>query len=385
MPPPDSLGVTYGRVELPTRLSVGASLRTNIFGFWPGVGPYSRIRHRLEPSLSYKYSPAPTVTDLQRRAFGTAYDDALREANEIRLEFNQTFEAKPVPREAPAGGEAAGAAEDSVAGAFGETPPRRLSQTQPITLLAINSSVLAYDFVRVREGKYGLTTTDMNHSIRSDLVRGLTLSIGHDLFRIEPGGEGARELRSFSPRLRNVDARFSLSSESWPFRLLRRGDEAEALEEGADKSGEAAADSLAADDQSDFSGSIIPGNRGRARSEYRGNQAVGTWRGVFGYSLFRLPAGSAGMGNSMLRVGLAFQPTENWNVSWNTNYSFTNKEFADHYLSLTRDLHRWRASFNFSRTQFGSFAFRFNVQLLDNPDIKVDYDQRSQAPPTQYR
>jgi hypothetical protein len=87
----------------------------------------------------------------------------------------------------------------------------------------------------------------------------------------------------------------------------------------------------------------------------------------------------------MLGASLSFQPTENWNVSWQTRYSFTTHEFSNHTLALTRDLHRWRASFLFSRTQMGSFTFRFNVQLLDNPDIKVDYDQRSQAPPTQYR
>jgi hypothetical protein len=93
----------------------------------------------------------------------------------------------------------------------------------------------------------------------------------------------------------------------------------------------------------------------------------------------------AGEENQMITADITFQPTENWNVSWRTGYSFTRREFSDHTLSLTRDLHRWRAGFNFVRTQYGSFAFHFNVQLLDNPDIKVDYDQRSLPPPTQFR
>jgi hypothetical protein len=34
----------------PTRMDFGAGLRTEIFGFWPGIGPFERFRHRLSPS-----------------------------------------------------------------------------------------------------------------------------------------------------------------------------------------------------------------------------------------------------------------------------------------------------------------------------------------------
>lgn len=374
---PDSLGV-HGQVAEPVRLDMGASLRTNVFGFWPGVGPYSRIRHRLEPSLAYTYSPAPEVTDLQRRAFGTRYDDALRERNQVTLNLSQTFEAKP---KEPEGG-AEVVAEDTVSGPFGEVPPRRLRQAQPITLVAISSSAVMYDFVRAREGEYGFTTEQMTHGIRSDLVKGLSLSVGHDLFKKGADGDGER---SFSPRLRTVSAQFSLNSESWPFRLFHRGGGAgeEELAQGRDAS---AADSVDFGDQGDIAGSIMPGQGRSSLYQMHGrNQAVGTWRSDFNYSLTRPPAGVEGEANQMLTASLSFQPTENWNVSWRTGYSFTLHEFSDHVLALTRDLHRWQAGFFFSRTQFGAFTFRFNVRLLDNPDIKVDYDQRSPVPPPQYR
>jgi hypothetical protein len=376
---PDSLGV-HGQVAEPVRLNVGASLRTNVFGFWPGVGPYSRIRHRLEPSLSYTYSPTPTVTDLQRRAFGTGYD-ALRETNQVTLNLTQTFEAKPKAGESTA----AAVVEDTVSGAFGEAPPRRTRQTQPVTLLAVSSSAVMYDFARAREGEYGFTTDQMTHQVRSDLVKGLSLSVGHDLFprqQVTGGGQGER---SFAPRLRSVNAQFSLSSESWPFRLFRRDGGAEG-EGGMPGEEMAAADSLELGDQGDIARSIMPGRRGDGLYQPPvGNQAVGTWRSSFSYSLTRPPAGMTGEANQFLTADLASQPTEKWNVTWRTGYSFTTHEFSDHVLSLTRDLHRWRASFFFSRTQYGSFSFRFNVQLLDNPDIKVDYDQRSPVPPPQRR
>jgi hypothetical protein len=243
--------------------------------------------------------------------------------------------------------------------------------------------MLAYDFVRARDD-YGFETTSMNHSIRSDLVQGLSLRVGHDLFRTTPGAEDERMERTFSPRLRSLETQFSLTSDSWPFRLFRSGDPAPDEASDEREGGGAPADSTMADDLGDFAHPVTPG-RGRSLMMTGGDQAVGTWRGDFGYSLLRPQAGSTAKGNAMLTAGIAFQPTENWSVNWKTSYSFTNHEFSDHVLSLTRDLHRWRAGFHFVRTQTGTFTFHFNVQLLDNPDIKVDYDQRSQLPVRQYR
>lgn len=369
---PDSLDV-HGHVMEPTRLNAGASLQTNIYGFWPGVGPYSRIRHRIEPSLNYTYSPTPTVTDLQRRAFGMD-PDALRETNRLSVTINQTFEAKP---KADVDGPA-GEAEDTVTGAFGEVPPRRTQQVRPITLLSISTNALIYDFARAREGEYGLTTEQLSHSIHSDLLPGLRLNMGYDLWDSFGRRSEAESPRRFSPRLRSVTANFSLSSESWPFRLFR-GSGAPEVQGG--ESGEAPSDPGDPDDEMELRGPLMPGRRDHLRSGFTGGQAVGTWRGDFIYSLTRPRAGTSGEDNQLLTARLSFQPTEKWSVSWNTGYLLNTKEFTEHYVALNRDLHRWRASFIFSKTQYQTFSFRFEVELLDNPDIKLDYDQRSLPPP----
>jgi hypothetical protein len=52
----------FQTLAAPTRIDFSASLATAVFGFWPGIGPIERIRHRLSPSLSYSYSPEPTST-----------------------------------------------------------------------------------------------------------------------------------------------------------------------------------------------------------------------------------------------------------------------------------------------------------------------------------
>jgi len=57
--------------------------------------------------------------------------------------------------------------------------------------------------------------------------------------------------------------------------------------------------------------------------------------------------------------------------------AFTDGQFSDHVLTLTRDLHRWTANFDFIKAQNGNFALQFRVLLTDNPDFKLDYDQRT--------
>ena len=78
-----------------------------------------------------------------------------------------------------------------------------------------------------------------------------------------------------------------------------------------------------------------------------------------------------------MTTNLSFQPTQQWNVTWSTGYSFTTKDFTDHVLRFTRQMHDWDANFDFIKAQNGNFSFQFNVRLRANPDIKFDYSQRS--------
>ena len=59
-----------------------------------------------------------------------------------------------------------------------------------------------------------------------------------------------------------------------------------------------------------------------------------------------------------------------------SGYSFTDHAFSDHVLTLTRDLHRWQANFSFIQTRTGNFMFSFHVNLIDNTDLELKYDER---------
>ena len=83
----------------------------------------------------------------------------------------------------------------------------------------------------------------------------------------------------------------------------------------------------------------------------------------------------------MVTTNFTFQPTAQWNVNWSTGYSFSTKNFTDHILTFTRQMHDWDANFDFMKAQNGNFSFQFRVKLRANPDIKFDYQQRSNVRP----
>ena len=89
------------------------------------------------------------------------------------------------------------------------------------------------------------------------------------------------------------------------------------------------------------------------------------------------PRGGGSGANQMLQGSLNFSLTENWDASWRTSYDLLNRNFNDHFITLTRNLHRWEAHFDFTKTATGNWAFRFEVALMDQEDLHFDYSQRS--------
>jgi hypothetical protein len=384
----DSL--TTGMVSAPTRINTGVSLGTTIYGFWPGIGPVTRIRHKISPSVSWSYSPVVQPTALQDSVFGSSQ---LQEQNVLTLSFNQTFEAKL------AGGDSAAAdtaQADSLAREAAQGgEPRRLPQAKKVQLLSINTSALSYDFVRAREpGGHGFNLQQFNTSLRSGLLPGFNFSMTHDLFKEEQvtTPTGTTEKRHFAPFLSNLRASFSIDNNFWLFRVLGLSGVQPTASE-ADTT--AQADTTQTSDQGAGQGLLNrvgggpPGRPGGGRpgggGQFGGGTGVGAWRAQLSYSLSRVrpdptnPFATQTGDNQLLQGQVSFRPGANWTLNWSTAYSFTNHQFSDQMITLTRDLHRWRANFNFVKTQTGNFAFVFRVDLIDNPDLKLDYNQHSRG------
>jgi len=412
----DTLASSF--VGAPARLSMGLALRTDLYGFFPGAGPFEAIRHKLSPGFDYSYSPAVSPTAIQEAVFGSREVGAQRV---LRISLNQTFEAKrkedptaasPQPGAPTGPGGVApplpvtGLPEDTLgiqedpldpeagaeAGTEGEPgAPRARQEGQKVTLLALRTTAITYDFERAAEESswlWGIQTTQLTNTISSDYLRGLNLTMTHLLFDDDPGGTGGGQpggsgsARRFSPHLTQMNFGFSLDSRSLPIRLL--GSLLGGEEEEDPSTVRATSEASQEEQESPFGpslsdeSSIIPEGDGPGRRARAGGPggAAGGWRANLSYSLQR-PRSESLSSNQMLQSTLSFNPTENWEVSWRTSYDVLNQSFNDHYLRLTRDLHRWEAYFDFRQTATGNWSFRFEVSLTDNRDLHFDYQQRS--------
>lgn len=370
----DSLANSF--VAAPARIAFGAQLKTDIYGFFGGMGSFEAIRHKISPALDYAWSPESTPNDLQRQVFGSR---ALQPKNTISLSLTQTFEAKRAsdtedsPETLPDSAQFVDA--QTPGDPFGE--PSRVQQAQTVSLLALRTSVVRYDFVEADEiGSFlaGFETTRLSNQISSDFLRGLSVSMDHELFDDVIDSDGVLESRTFSPHLSQVNLGFSLGSRSSIFRWLGfggGGDEEEPEPEEPDP-----IDPLAFQGPTDESSVVPMAGRGPTPIAGARSGSTGGWTANLSYSLQR-PRDPTRLSSQMLSGNVRLQPTANWSMSWRTAYDLEARAFNDHSIRLTRDLHRWEANFDFLQTATGNWTFRFEVSLLDNRDLKFDYKQRN--------
>ncbi|MDT8342637.1 MAG: putative LPS assembly protein LptD, partial [Longimicrobiales bacterium] len=209
----------------PVRTAVGATLKSDVYGFFPGFAGFERIRHKLSPSFTWEWSPEVTPNERQAVVFGAR---TLQPRNVLTLTLNQTFEARR-------GSEDDAQSPDSTADAASpvesglSTEPRRVPRSEIVNLLGIRTSAVRYDFVEADSANsflLGFQTVQLTNQLTSDLLRGLTVSMTHDLFQdtfAEDAAPGARPDREFKPKLTQMNLGFSLSSRSSIFRWLGFG------------------------------------------------------------------------------------------------------------------------------------------------------------------
>ncbi len=246
-----------------------------------------------------------------------------------------------------------------------------------LKILSIQTSSIQYDFKQAEEpGRNGWRTQTLSNALTSDLLRGFSLRFSHDLWDGPVGFDSV----PFDPFLQNVAARFSLSGATFA-RLFGM------------VSGEGSAN---VPDEDPFVGDTLTGAQRVGLVPIRGtsfpgveNMANQPARGSgfttsFNYDLQRRrtdPDEPVNLNNpstvQTLGMSLSFSPTENWGLSWTTQYNFTTKDFGQQVLRFDRDMHRWRATFAVIRAPNGNFAFSFFINLLDQPEIKFNYDQKT--------
>jgi hypothetical protein len=328
------------------RFRFSASASPTLFAFYPGFGLASRVRHSLSPTLSWNYSPAASVSEEFARAIAVPgqplqlHSDATQT---ISLGLSQTFEAKAKLRPGDS---------SSV-------------EARKIRVLSINTSPLSYDFEQAKKpGRTGWTTDAITNSLLSDLLPQFTLSLTHDLWRGPVGTDSAK----FAPFLSSVSASFAISGNT-----LRSIGSIFGLGGSAPRTREQVPSSYVVD----------AGRRNRSSAFYNTGQAPFSRAGRsfsanFNYTLSRtrpVPGQVAPPPQQNLGFSTSFSPTPFWSLSWSSQYNITDTKFESQVVRLERELHEWRAGFNFVRNANGNFAFYFSIYLTDLPDLKFDYNQ----------
>jgi hypothetical protein len=362
---------TNGRfVSQGKRLSYALSLSPTFFGLFGGIGPVEKFRHSFSPGVSWSFAPAADIPVAYARAVsgtGTAGNTRSPATQNLSLGLTQNIEAKLRPPPRPAGDTAA--ADSSAAAREGAK----------LRLLSIQTSGLAIDLEKAKlPGHTGWVTGSLSNTFTSDLVRGFSLSTTHDLFNGPVGIAGSR----FQPYLTSVSARFSLGPSALQFVRSMLGFGGPPPVRQVRRDSTRAADSLPLPNMP-FTNAYQRGplaTQSTALDQMTPRGTSAQFNASLSFDLSRprpVPGQVAPTTLSTISGSVSFSPTRHWSVSWQTLYDFTKGEFGSHVLRLDRDLHDWRATFSFVQSPNGNVVFNFNITLLDQPEIKFDYDQRS--------
>ena len=420
------------------RPSFGISMQPKLYGFFRGFGPIERIRHSIEPNLQYAYTPRGKVSDEFLSANGDLAFGFLgnNPQNILSLGFNSVFEAKLKPsRSAPASLPPPPDSGDTTAGDVRRRAATQELEGRKIKLLSLTFTTLSYDFVRAKEssGGTGLTNRTFDWSARTDLLPGFDFGVNYSLFQgdpisdtavFKPYREGLRtqlSLDANSPIIHGLARLLGISVADSASRARQRPRTA-TQQEGAGRRGQGgfggSGDFVAGRslNQSARSSSLqVPSGQGwRLNLSYTGNRQrppVGSnvadfdpkkqcdvfKDDAFQYDLCVQRYNSGGLpltgvlGNETTRGGIiyrippqanvngsiSFHVTDRWAAQWQTSYDVQTKEFAQHAVSLQRDMHDWDAIFAFTRATNGNFSFNFYIALKAQPDLKLDYNRPS--------
>jgi sec-independent protein translocase protein TatC len=367
-----SPGSNGGWVAQGKKFQLGLSAAPTFFGFlYHGVGPYSAFRYTFAPLLSMHWSPAASVPLAYAKAVGTSTNAAqlvIPPSMFASITLHQTFEAKLRTKDTT-------------------SDPAALARIPKKQLLSISTSAVSYDFEQAKlAGRTGWTTSAVTNNFQSDLLQGFQLSTTHDLWQGTVGSDTAR----FSPFLANVNANFSLTGRTFRsigalLGLVHRDTVVASTPPLGSTSPLTAANSLSmmrqgpalqALSRSPFAMSV---NYSLSRQRAVGTTALPVStednpNDPFGSTPPFLPL-PAPEPNSSVGLTMRFSPTQFWTLSWNTQYDITRHQFQSQVIQLQRDLHDWRATFNFVKNPNGNFALTFSVFLMTLPDIKFDYQQ----------
>ncbi|HKV75901.1 MAG TPA: twin-arginine translocase subunit TatC [Gemmatimonadales bacterium] len=315
------------------------------FGFYPGFGPLGRIRHSLSPIVTYQYNPEAQVPIAYAKAAGlTSTLAPAVQSLSFGLSQNLEGKARPAPGDTTGG-----------------------QNARKFRLLGIQTTPFIYDFEQAKlPGRTGWQNQTMTNTFQTDLLAGFSLSLQHDLWKGQVGTDSAK----FDLFLQNVSANFALTSGTVNGILRLFGLSHKAPP--ANKPNQPPPPSYIATVGR-------PSNFFSTDNLSTRNAGKG-FTANFSYNLQRTRPvpGQPNSEQQSLGFSTSFNATPFWSLALTSMYNITGNRIESVTIRLQRDLHEWRAGFDFVRNANGNFAFYFSIALTDLPQLKFDYNQTTQ-------
>ncbi len=350
----DSSGVIESRQkkQFAARRTFNTSLgiRTTLYGlFEPNIGALKYIRHKMDPSLSFTYSP-----DFSDPFYG--YFQNIADSTGV-VQKKDRF-AKSV---------------------FGGTPGRSSSRQMNVQLGNVFQGKLID--ADGKETKIDLLTatfstqhnfladslkwSNLNTSLRTSIFgNALQVSTSHSFYALNENNKTINRLLPAEgkwPRLLNLTTSFG-------FRLNNKNLEKFLFPEKTEVPGQPAASLPEAGDEGILTAQRQLSERTDLKESTKKINQPWSLSFNFNYSL-----NAANPEKRVERFGLNssanFQLSKNWKINWNARFDLREKELTSQYFSIYRDLHCWEMSFNWQPTvQYYSFQINIKSSMLQ--DIK---------------
>ena len=396
------------------KLVYGLSIAPSFFGLFNGFGSISRFRHSIQPSLTWNFAPAASLSDAYFAALGKtrpSYLGALTQ-NGLSLGLATNLEAKL-------------------------RGPSDTGEGKKVRVLSLNFSSFSYNFEQYKEIKRrrelagkgapswttGLTTDRFGFTGRSDLLPGFDVSMDWSLFQ----GIVQSDTAVFDPYSESIRASLSLDRSSPIIQLGRRLlglPDAPPTDTVGRQGGSTPGFNPSLSGGSVIGGAVrptqyeIPSGQGwrlnltfsstRSRPPVGGRVikvdplvACEIYRNTSAqlYDQCRLnpqnlpptnPVQGTTLGGPVfvsppitnMQFQYSFNLTPKWAASWSSSYDFEAQLFAAQVVSLQRDMHDWRATFSFTQAPNGNASFSFFISLKAEPEIKFDYNRNTITSPS---
>jgi len=330
--------------------STNLGMRTTLYGlFEPNIGSLKYIRHKMDPSLSFSYSP-----DFSDQFYG--YFQRIADTNGV-IQKKDRF-AKSV---------------------YGGTPSRSSSRQMSVQLGNVFQGKLIDS--EGKEKKIDLLTatfstqhnfladslkwSNLNTSLRTNIFGNtLQVSTSHSFYALN---EEYKTIDHFLPAEGKMPRLLNLTA-SFGFRVNNKNLEAFLFPEKAEPSGLPAEETATTVDEGILTAQRQLSERSDLKESTKNIRQPWSLSFNFNYSL-----NSANPENRVERFGLNsganFQLSKNWKITWNGRFDLREKEITSQYFSIYRDLHCWEMSFNWQPTvQYYSFQINIKSSMLQ--DIK---------------